>query len=269
MPSDLYGLAMRLEYHRGGSGEPLVLLHGIGSRWQVWDPVLAILEAQREVIALDLPGFGSSPAPPPGTPPGVESLTRLVSEFLDELQLERPHVAGNSLGGRVALELAKRGRVRSATALSPAGFHSPLEAIYQQASLRMTIRSARAMAPHAEQLLRRPRLQAVAFGQMMARPRRIPTADAVESVWALAHAPWFDETLQIVNREPFRGGEQIEAPVTIAWGEHDRLLLPRQARRAQALIPHAKVISLPGCGHVPTYDDPDLVARVLLEGSAA
>jgi pimeloyl-ACP methyl ester carboxylesterase len=221
------------------------------------------------VIAADLPGFGRSPAPPPGTPAGVESLTRLVSEFLDELGVERPHVAGNSLGGRVSLELAKLGRVRSATALSPAGFHNPLEAIYQQASLRMTIRSARAMAPHAEQLLRRPRIQTLAFAQMVARPRRIPTSDAVDSVRALADAPWFDETLKTVNREPFRGGEQIEVPVTIGWGDHDRLLLPRQARRTQTLIPHARVVTLPRCGHVPTYDDPDLVARVLLDGSGA
>src|SRR6516162_11880095 len=113
---------MNLNYHRAGSGPPLVLIHGIGSRWQVWDPVLPLLEAHREVIALDLPGFGDSPMPAPGTPPGVASLTRLVSEFLDGLGLDRPHVAGNSLGGWVSLELAKQGRVRTATGLSPAGF---------------------------------------------------------------------------------------------------------------------------------------------------
>ncbi len=78
------------------------------------------LDPGRDVVALDLPGFGASPPPAPGTPPGIESLTRLVAEFLDELGLERPHVAGNSLGGWLALELAKRDRVASATALSPA-----------------------------------------------------------------------------------------------------------------------------------------------------
>src|SRR5947207_2828093 len=104
---------MWLNHHRAGEGPALVLIHGIGSRWEVWEPVLATVAAEREVVAIDLPGFAGSEMPPPGTPAGAASLTRLVGEFLDELGLERPHVAGNSLGGRVALELGKSGRARS------------------------------------------------------------------------------------------------------------------------------------------------------------
>src|SRR5205823_6499537 len=103
------------------------------SRWQIWNPVLDLLAQERELIALDLPGFGDSAMPPPGTPASIASLARLVSEFLDELGVEPPHVAGNSMGGWVSLELAKLG-VRSATALSPAGFHTRREAVYQRAS---------------------------------------------------------------------------------------------------------------------------------------
>src|SRR5207302_8225533 len=110
-------------------------LHGIGSRWQVWRPVLPDLEAAREVIAVDLPGFGASPMPPPGTPPGVSSLTRMVSGFLNGLGLEAPHAAGNSLGGWIALELAKRSRARTATALSPAGFHNAREGAFQRSTM--------------------------------------------------------------------------------------------------------------------------------------
>jgi len=106
---------MELGYHRTGAGEPLVLIHGIGSRWQVWEPVFDRLSAERDVIAIDLPGFGASPMPPPGTPPGIPSLTSLVGDFLDSVGLDRPHLAGNSLGGWISLELAKQGRVRSAT----------------------------------------------------------------------------------------------------------------------------------------------------------
>src|SRR5262249_17342622 len=141
---------MELNYHRAGSGEPLVLIHGIGSRWQMWEPVLPLLEGHRDVIALDLPGFAASPPPPSGTPAGLASLTRLVEDFLDRLGLERPHVAGNSMGGWIALELAKNGRVRSATALSPAGFHTPREAVYQRAMLWTTVRAARLLAPFAD-----------------------------------------------------------------------------------------------------------------------
>ena len=109
---------MRLHHHREGEGQPLALLHGIGSRWQMWRPVLPALAAEHDVVALDLPGFGASPMPPAGTPAGVDSLCALVADFLDELGLDRPHLAGNSLGGLIALELARRGRARSVCAIS-------------------------------------------------------------------------------------------------------------------------------------------------------
>jgi pimeloyl-ACP methyl ester carboxylesterase len=258
---------MLLNHHRGGAGEPLVLIHGIGSRWQVWQPVLNRLESEREVIALDLPGFAASPPPPPGTPPGIESLTQLVVDFFDQLGLERPHTAGNSLGGWLVLELAKRGRARSATALSPAGFHSRAEGVFQQTSLAISVRSARALAPRADRILGPRFARALAFSQMAAHPARIPLDDAVATIRELAGAPWFDETLKAITADHFNGGDRIDVPVTIAWGERDRLLLPRQARRAAQAIPGARLVTLRGCGHVPTYDDPEQVARVLLDGS--
>jgi pimeloyl-ACP methyl ester carboxylesterase len=141
---------MELNYHRAGAGEPLVLIHGIGSRWQMWEPVLSRVAAECDVVALDLPGFGASPMPPPGTAPGIESLTSLVAEFLGSLGLDKPHVAGNSLGGWISLELAKRGRVRSATGLSPAGFLTDREAAFARGTLWMMVRGARALAPLAD-----------------------------------------------------------------------------------------------------------------------
>jgi pimeloyl-ACP methyl ester carboxylesterase len=259
---------VELNYHREGSGEPLVLIHGIGMRWQYFEPLLPRLTAERDVIAIDLPGFGDSPMPAPGTPPGAESMARLVAEFLDSLGIEKPHVAGNSLGGWIALELAKQGRARSATGLSPAGFHNNWERLFQRASLQLAARATRLIAPRADRLMRASAGRAM-FAQYFAHPTRVPPDAMADSVRAAAGAPWFEETIRAITMpEGFSGGGQITVPVTIAWGEHDRLLLPRQARRAQAAIPTARVITLRGCGHIPTYDDPDLVARVLLEGSA-
>src|SRR5437763_425607 len=120
----------------------------------MWEPVLGRLEHEREVVAIDLPGFAGSPMPEPVPPPGALSLTGLVSEFLDEIELARPHVAGNSLGGWIALELAKLGRVSSVSALSPAGFQNRAEAIYQRASLWTGVRGARTLAPRADRLMR-------------------------------------------------------------------------------------------------------------------
>jgi pimeloyl-ACP methyl ester carboxylesterase len=256
-----------LSHHRAGCGPALVLIHGIGSRWQVWRPVLERLEREREVVALDLPGFGDSPKPPPGSPAGVESLTALVAEFLDTLGLERPHVAGNSLGGWLALELAAAGRAASATALSPAGFWSGIEAALVRASLWSSVRVARGLAPVASAVLRPAPLRRLLLWQLVGRPERIPPAEAAANVRALAAAPWFDETLEAITGERYRSRGRLPVPATIAWGERDRLLHPRQALRAAQELPGARMLTLRGCGHVPTYDDPAQVARVLLEGS--
>lgn len=257
---------MWLNHHRAGSGEPLVLIHGIGHRWQGWLPVTERLAREREVIALDLPGFAASPPPPPGTPPGARSLTDLVAAFLQEIGVERPHVAGNSLGGWISLELAKRGLARSATALSPAGFHNRPEAIYQRTSFWISVRFARLLAPRAA-LLASPLARKVAVSQYLAHPERIPAEEVGPTIRALAEAVWFDDTLIAITRERFTGGEQISVPVTIAWGEHDRVLLPRQAPRAARAVPSARMLTLYGCGHIPMYDDPRQVAGVLLDGS--
>jgi pimeloyl-ACP methyl ester carboxylesterase len=178
-------------------------------------------------------------------------------------------VAGNSLGGLVALELAKRGLVRSATGLSPAGFANRPETLLAQAELRVAARSARGLTGHLKPLAVRPRGRKLLLGAFVARPERVTPHDTVESARALARAPWFDETLGALAPGGFTGGDDIRVPVTIAWGERDYLLLPRQAQRAKRLIPRARLVSLPGCGHVPTYDDPERVAQVLLEGGAA
>jgi pimeloyl-ACP methyl ester carboxylesterase len=158
------------------------------------------------VLAVDLPGFAASPMPPPGTAPGIDSLVRLVGEFVDGLGVGRPHVAGNSLGGWIALELAKRGRVSSATALSPAGFHTPGEAKFQRGSLMTAVRAARLLEPYADQAAATPTRRKLLFSQFVAHPERVSEAEAVESTRALARAPWFDATLDALVSDRFTGG---------------------------------------------------------------
>jgi pimeloyl-ACP methyl ester carboxylesterase len=258
---------VELNHHRAGQGSPLVLIHGIGSRWEMWAPVLDPLAAHHDVIALDLPGFGASPMPPVSTPPGLDSLVSLVAAFLDRLGVERPHVAGNSLGGLIALEMARRGMVRSSTPLSPAGFATPTESAIGHGLLWFGVRAARRLAPRADRLMRSPAGRALALGNFVARPQALSAAEAAASIRALAAAPWFDVTLPTIRPMQFHGGGAISVPVTVAWGEKDRVLFPRQAVRAAREIPTARMIGLTGCGHVPTYDDPPQVARVLLEGA--
>jgi pimeloyl-ACP methyl ester carboxylesterase len=259
---------MQLAYDRTGFGPPLVLVHGIGSRRGVWDPVVPRLAAERDVLAVDLPGFGDSPTLPDGVAPSVAAFEEALVAWWTELGIERPHVAGNSLGGGIALELARAGVVSSATALSPVGFWSPLEKRYGRVVLRATHFLSSHAAPQIERLLRTRAGRAVAIGHMYGRPGRKDPDEAALDVRMLAAAPGWDATLARLDYD-FHDGAQLDpVPVTIGWGTRDRLLIPRQGERARAALPHARHVPLPDCGHIPMSDDAEGVAALLLAASA-
>ena len=258
---------MSLAHVRRGSGPPLVLIHGIGSQWQMWQPVLDRVSREREVVAVDLPGFGESAALP--TPPTVEALADAVAECLQEIGLDGVHAAGNSLGGGVALAMARAGTARSACVLSPAGFGNQREGAYARGLLLASRRTAQRLDRYAEVLLAGPARRTLAFGHLAARPWRIPADEAVGAMRNLARSPGFETTLEAIGEHTF-GGHTLDCPVTVAWGEKDRLLIySRQSARARRLLPDARHVTLSDCGHVPTWDDPEQVARVLLEGSSS
>src|ERR1700712_5759877 len=121
-------------FTRTGRGEPLVLIHGVGHRRQAWDPVVPLLAPHRDVIAVDLPGFGESP--PHDGIYGLDPALAAFAKFFAEVGLDRPHVAGNSLGGLLSLALGEAGLVRSVTALSPAGLWTPTQKHYALVMLR-------------------------------------------------------------------------------------------------------------------------------------
>ncbi|GAA1427644.1 alpha/beta fold hydrolase [Streptomyces thermospinosisporus] len=256
-----------LSYARVGRGEPLLLLHGIGHHRQAWDPVVDILATEREVIAVDLPGFGASAKLPDGLAHDLPTMNAALGALCRELELGRPHAAGNSLGGLLALELGRAKLVRSVTALSPAGFWTQAERRYAFGVLLGMRRIAeRLPLPLVERLARSAAGRTALTSTIYARPaRRSPEAVVAETL-ALKHAEGFFETLRagraVRFTDPVPG-----VPVTVAWGAKDRLLLPRQGVRAKQTIPHARLVRLPGCGHVPMNDDPALVARVILDGS--
>ncbi|MFF9059325.1 alpha/beta fold hydrolase [Streptomyces sp. NPDC101213] len=256
-----------VSYARVGRGEPLLLLHGIGHHRQAWDPVVDILATEREVIAVDLPGFGASPPLPAGLVHDLPTTTAVLSALCEALELDRPHVAGNSLGGLLALELGRDKRVRSVTALSPAGFWSEAERRYAFGVLLTMRRIARRMPlPLVERLARSAAGRAALTSTVYARPaRRSPEAVVAETL-ALAGATGFDQTLR--SGAAVRFTDDVPGiPVTVAWGTRDLLLVRRQGVRAKRIIPRARLVRLPGCGHCPMNDDPALVARVLLDGS--
>jgi pimeloyl-ACP methyl ester carboxylesterase len=247
--------------------EPLILLHGIGSHRHMWTPVLPLLEAEREVHALDLPGFGDAPPLPDTIEPTPPALARAIAAELDARGLDTVHVAGNSLGGWVALELAKLGRTRSVCALSPAGFWRGWERTFLKASLMNGRAAAKAMLPIAPRLNTSAVARRLAFAQFVARGDRLTPEEANASGRNLALCPGWSRTLRAMAARQFTGGDEVRGPVTVAWAEKDRLLLPRQADRARAALPRARHIVLTGCGHVPVWDGPELVARAILTSS--
>jgi pimeloyl-ACP methyl ester carboxylesterase len=253
-------------YERRGSGEPVVLLHGIGHHWQAWEPVLDILAVEREVTAVDLPGFGASSALPDGVGYGLEGVVPVLAALFEALGLDRPDVAGNSLGGLLALELGRRKLVRSVTALSPAYFWSEPERRYASVVLTAMRVGARATPlPLIGRLARTTAGRAALTGTIYARPGRRSAAAVVAEARAMREATGFEATL--ASGRAMFAHDVPDVPVTIGWGTRDRVLPPRQGIRAKRAIPAARLVRLPGCGHVPMNDDPALVSRVILDGS--
>ena len=255
-----------LAFARSGAGAPLVLLHGIGSSRQAWDPVIPALAGLFDVLAVDLPGFGDSGPLPPGTEPGPAALAAAVAGLLDELGITDPHVAGNSLGGWVALELASIRPVASLTLLSPAGLWRGTVPLYSRASLRAT----RWLSQHAAGALSRLvgyRLgRALVLGQTMGRPFRVSPGYARTGIRAMGACPGFDATMK-ATITGYRPGPPIGAPVTVAFGSRDHLLL-RRSRQFGLLPPGTRRAALPRCGHVPMADDPAAVAALITASAA-
>jgi pimeloyl-ACP methyl ester carboxylesterase len=257
-----------LDHHRGGSGEPLLLLHGIGHTWRGWKPMLPLLEPRFDVLAVDLPGFGHSPPLPPGTEPTPEALADAVERAMGEAGFERAHIAGNSLGGWVALELARRGRALTVTAISPAGLQHAREKAWGR-NMLLAMRWAARKVPARDALVRTPLGPLLFAGPVVARPWRLDPDDLAEVLRLFVESPGFDATLPHTFDGQPRGLDAIDVPVLLLWGTLDLLLLPRQGRRFERLIPNAELRYVKGLGHTPMSDDPELLARAISEFASA
>lgn len=111
----------QIDVHDEGSGPALVLLHGLGGTWHIWKPVIAMLGKRYRIIAPTLPGHCNGPVLPAHAEATVAAMAETLIATLRARGVESAHVAGNSLGGWLALELARRGFARSVVAFSPAG----------------------------------------------------------------------------------------------------------------------------------------------------
>jgi pimeloyl-ACP methyl ester carboxylesterase len=252
-----------ISYTRRGSGEPLLLIHGLGGEKCVWDPVLEPLAERYDVIAVDLPGFGRSKPLPDGTAPTARALAAAIWRLLEELGTGTPHVAGNSLGGWVALELAVAGRARSVTGLCPAGLWSAPVMRPGDPEKGRGQRAARRLRPLIPVALLVPPLRRLVLSPFVAHPERVPYRDAWRMISSYARATAYAATSTAMRQGRFDDADAVEVPVTLAFGERDRLIRPARTR-----IRGARTVTLPDCGHIPMWDATELVVDVIAETAA-
>jgi pimeloyl-ACP methyl ester carboxylesterase len=255
-------------YSRSGQGEPLVLLHPLGFSRAAWEAIVPALAERFDVIAVDLPGFGASAPLPAGSEPSPAALAAAVAGLLNDLGIDRPHLAGNSLGGWVAVELAKTRPVRSVTLLSPAGLWRDRTPWYCMVSLRLSRWLTRHAGPALAKIVATRPGRAIVLGQVFAHPARLSPAQARSVVQAVGTCPGFDATLNATARRRIHGAQQVTAPVTVAFGSRDLVLLRRQSRHLGELPPGTRSRTLPGCGHVPMTDDPAGVADLIITSAS-
>lgn len=238
---------------------PVVLIHGVVHRQHAWDPIVGDLARRWKVITLDLPGHGDSAAIEPG-PDMLPRLLDITEAAVAELcPGPRPHLVGNSLGGYLALEIASRGGARGVTALSPAGFfRNQREVDHALRVFRLLRAVAKPLAPVAPQLSRNAIGRSLMFGAFGSRPWRYAAENMAVDAAGLAANTFLDHVgdLEFAFGEP----QDRNLPITVGWGLRDIVLLPGQRNEVRRRFPQAKIVPLPGLGHVPMSDDP---ARIL------
>jgi pimeloyl-ACP methyl ester carboxylesterase len=230
--------------------------------------VIPLLAARYDVISVDLPGFGDSPGLPDGMAYDIETSMVNLTRFFKQVGVERPHVVGNSLGGALAIELAARDLVRSATAISPAGFWTRTQRRYAIELLAAHRRAAGMPGSILARIAGSDLLRAQAGRLIFAHPERITPDDFIADAIAMHTCEGFDPTVAIG-----RSYECLSKPVvptTVAWGLQDRILPPGQFSIAMQRLARARFVELPGCGHVPMVDDPErIIAAIDVACSAA
>ena len=259
---------MTLNHVRRGSGSPLLLVHGLGAGWRSWTPIIDVLAERREVIAIDLPGFGETP--PLTGEVSIATLTDAVADFIREQGLDGVATVGQSMGGRIVLELARRGVGGDTVALDPGGFWSDRELRVFGATLRPSIALVRALRGVLPSLLGTAAGRTLLLAQLSARPWALSRETVLPDVRGLADAPATAAAMDALTKGPKQQGApagSVPGRITIGWGRRDLVTVPKQAERATALFPDAVLHWFERCGHYPQWDAPQEVTRLILDST--
>ncbi|MGN6871101.1 MAG: alpha/beta fold hydrolase [Solirubrobacteraceae bacterium] len=258
--------------HRGGDGPPLVCLHGFTDTWRSWELVLPALERRPGVLALTLPGHaGGPPLPDPLT---NQALLDALERMLDEAGLATAHIAGNSLGGYLALHLAARGRARSVVALAPAGGWWAEDRSVEDTHEHFVTMQAlcRRAVPYADSIVSTPEGRRRATLLTTSNFEHIPPELLAHQLCGVAACAAVEPMVALARQDGWSlDAQRVECPVRIVWGTKDRLLpWPASALRYRLQwLPHADWVVLDGIGHCPQLDVPLEAAELILGVTAS
>ncbi|CAN5467281.1 alpha/beta fold hydrolase [soil metagenome] len=253
-------MSLDLHHIRAGSGDPVLLVHSLGGTVTMWEPVLEAIAAQREVIAVDMPGFGDSPAMPGDVRPSARNLASAVLDFYDSLGIGRdPVVSGISLGGWMAIEAGRLGRARGVVGLCTAGFWG--KPLGPKRSVARVL--ARLASPLAPRLTATPEGRRRVLGNQVRHTERMSSEQATAMIRGYAHASAYQEANDEMRSNVIGDLSDVRAPLTLAWAEHDTLVRRTPLSRAPAEV---RQLVMPDAGHIPTWDQPELVTDLILAG---
>ncbi len=257
--------SMEMNHIRRGTGKPLLLIHGLGGSWSSWAPVLGGLAAEREVIAIDLPGFGDTP--PLAGEVSIATLADAVTAFLDAHDLTGFDMVESSMGARLVLELARRGVVGATVSLDPGGFWRGWERTFFGTSVGLSIRLIRLLQPVMPLFTSNRVGRTLLFAQFSEHPWRLSRDVTLAEMRSYAASPSFDDLLHQLVISPMQKGApagSTPGPITIGWGRQDRVCPPWQARRATQVFPGPQLYWFKHCGHFSQWDVPEETVRMIL-----
>jgi pimeloyl-ACP methyl ester carboxylesterase len=250
-----------------GTGRTLLLIHGLGGSWRSWDTIVGTLSNTRNVLMVDLPGHGATPAEPDsGT---FDGLVDSVGRYIVGAGLTGVDVVGSSMGARIVLELARRGVVGNVVALDPGGFWRGWERTFFKITIGTSGRLLRAIRAGLPALSRNAASRTALLAQLSARPWALDGRVVATELGGLSTTRTFDALVHDLATGPEQAGPASASTgrIVIGWGRHDRLCLPRQAARAQAAFPSAELHWFEGSGHFPMWDTPEETVAVILDAT--
>lgn len=257
-------IMLTLNSERRGKGRPLLMVHGLGGSIRSWDPIVPALSQQRTLILVDMPGHGKSEAI--GGRQTIAAYADALTQFIDAQNLGAIDLVGSSVGARLVLELARRGVGGNCVAFDPGGFWRSWETQFFRTTISASIRLVRLLQPIMPLLSRHSATRTMLLMQLSAKPWSLAPGTVLTEMRTFAATPVFDQMVRELAHGPLQDGAAITpGRVTIGWGRNDRLLLPRQADRAQSAFPKARLHWFEDCGHFPQWDQPDEAVRVILD----